>query len=118
MTSPITTTVVSSVEVAAPRVAVIEIRQPLASLYDITGKPGPTGPVGPAGTTNVSFQHEQTTPATVWQITHELGYDPAGFTVVATDGYVIDDFGIQYLVAGASLRLSFDIAIAGVAYLS
>jgi hypothetical protein len=74
------------------------------------------GAAGPPGTGS-AFTHIQMVPATVWVITHELGYDPAG-ALVFSDGYVMDDFGVQYLVPGLSLRLSFDISLAGVAYLS
>ncbi len=65
-----------------------------------------------------SYRHIQEQAATVWVISHGLGFDPAGLTVISSDGFVLDDFGVQYLAAGDSLRLAFDIAVSGVAYLS
>jgi hypothetical protein len=61
---------------------------------------------------------EQNVPSTVWIIEHRLGFDPAGILVVDADGFQLDGFGVQYLVPGQLLRLSFDISVAGVAYLS
>ncbi len=60
----------------------------------------------------------QTTPSTVWVIDHFLGFDPAGVLVVDADGFALDGVGVQYLIPGQTLRLTFDIAFAGVAYLS
>lgn len=90
-----------------------------------TGNQGPVGATGPTGAkgdpgdaASSGYLHFQTVPATVWQIPHQLGYDPAGIVVIDVDGYTIDDGGVQYMTAGQSLRLSFDLAIAGTAYLS
>lgn len=80
--------------------------------------PGPGVPPPVYDTTPDNFVHHQGTPATVWPITHELGFDPAGVTVIDSDGYLRDGFGVQYIVSGQVLRLSFDISLAGVAYLS
>lgn len=107
--------------------AVVEIRSPApaqlvetitgtAVIVDITGASGPgSGPAAPAAR---AARFDQAIPATVWTIEHGLGFDPAGLVVLSTDGFVLDGFGVQYLAAGASLRLSFDIAVSGVAYLS
>lgn len=65
-----------------------------------------------------AYQHTQTTPATVWQINHALGFDPAGLTIISNTGATVDGAAVQYLTPGQSLRLSFDISIAGIAYLS
>lgn len=62
--------------------------------------------------------HTQAVPATVWTINHALGFDPAGILVVSDDGYPLDEVGVQILVPGSTVRLSFDISVAGVAYLS
>jgi hypothetical protein len=61
---------------------------------------------------------EQNVPSTVWLIEHGLGFDPAGITVVDADGFQLDGYAVQYLTPGQILRLSFDISVAGVAYLS
>lgn len=130
MSDPETGHSVEVVEITAPTSAVVEISGgtglvevsaavavltalPAAGsggVVEVAGAPGPGG----SGT---AYTHTQTVPATVWTITHELGYDPAG-VLVLSDGYLMDDFGVQYLVPGTSLRLSFDISLAGVAYLS
>lgn len=81
------------------------------------GPPGPQGVPGPPGPSGNAFAYTQSIPATVWTITHELGYDPGGIAVFS-GGYLIDEFGYQILTPGSSLRLSFDISIAGAAYLS
>lgn len=75
------------------------------------GAPGAAGAAG-------GYLHQQSTPASVWQISHALGFDPAGLTVVSDTGDVMDGGVIQYLVSGQTLRLSFDISFAGTAYLS
>lgn len=111
---------------ATAGVAVVEIEAPREVLFVIAGAPGPVGPAGPVGPQGVpgdslaarAYAHDQTTPATVWTITHNTGFDPGGITVVTTDGFIAEDYGVQYLVAGLSLRLTFDNAISGVAYLS
>jgi hypothetical protein len=95
---------------------VIEVRTPAASTVEVTG--GSAAIEVPTNSGPVAFTHVQDIPSTVWQITHGLGYDPAGIAVVTADGYLADGFGIQYMTAGKSLRLSFDIALSGVAYCS
>ena len=82
------------------------------------GPPGPQGPKGDPGEAQGAFQHEQSIPATVWTIEHGLGFNPAGIVVTSSDGFILDGFGVQYLVPGQSLRLSFDISVAGVVDLS
>lgn len=90
---------------------------------DVVGSPGSGvievfgGPPGPRGEGN-AFAFTQTVPGTVWTIEHDLGYNPGGVMVIDSDGFVRDGFGVQVLVPGVSLRLSFDISLAGVAYLS
>jgi hypothetical protein len=71
------------------------------------------GVAGPTG-----YRHDQVVPATVWTISHGLGFDPAGLTVISDDGDTIDGAVVQYLTAGQSMRLSFDVSFAGSAYLS
>ncbi len=102
------------VEVREPSTQVIETIIGDSVIVDLTGSSG----LGTGRAAPVAFRFEQTDPQTVWTIEHQLGYDPAGIVVVSTDGFVLDGFGVQYLVAGNSLRLSFDIAVSGVAYVS
>lgn len=79
------------------------------------------GTGGSGGTTDpgtVAYTHTQATPGTVWTVTHELGFDPAGSLVYSADGYLLDGYGVQIMTPGRSLRLSFDLAFAGTAYFS
>jgi hypothetical protein len=101
------------VEITQPLTEIVEIVGVSQVLYDITGPPVGTGSTGA-----FAFQHIQDTAATVWTMTHSLGWNPAGIVVISDDGYVLDGFGVQYLMPNMSLRLSFDISVAGVAYLS
>jgi hypothetical protein len=73
---------------------------------------------GGGGGATSGYQHVQSTAGTVWTITHNLGYDPGGLKVITSDGDTIDDAVTQYIDPGVSLRLSFDLSIAGTAYLS
>jgi hypothetical protein len=63
------------------------------------------------------YTHLQATPASVWLVTHNLGYDPGGVTVYS-EGFQMDEFGIHYVSPGQTLILTFDIALAGAANLS
>ncbi len=102
MTTPVT-------DVSVPSVSVVQISAPIAVLQEI---------VGATDFLRQGHQFTQDTPATVWTVIHDLGFDPAGITVIDADGYHLDGFGIQYLESGKSLRLSFDLAYSGVVYLS
>lgn len=64
------------------------------------------------------YKHVQSTAGAVWIITHNLGFDPGGLKVITSDGDTIDDAVTQYVDPGVTLRLSFDLSIAGTAYLS
>ena len=116
---------VGVVEIRTPPVSVVEIvdAEVPYQVVEVTGGiRGPAGPPGPPGSGGGggggSYLHEQAVAGAVWTITHDLDYDPAGILVVSDDGYVLDGFGVQYLDPGVSLRLSFDISVAGAAYLS
>lgn len=83
------------------------------------GPRGPAGASGGGGSGGTGYEHIQSTPATVWgPIVHDLGYDPAGITVEDASGEDLEGATVQYLVAGSSLRLSFDITVSGRARLS
>jgi len=105
---------VETIAIASPEYVEVGVEDP--SLHIIQVDDVPSGPRGPAGSAG-SYLHTQDQPATVWTIQHNLGYDPAGVAVFS-DGYQCDGFVTQYLQAGASLRLSFDIPLAGTARLS
>lgn len=102
--------------------AIVEITQPLCEIVEISATAGllfdVTGPPLSTGTGALGYTHVQSVPATVWTMTHNLGYDPAGIVVIDGTGFYLDWFGVQYLMSNVSLRLSFDIAVSGTAYLS
>lgn len=83
-----------------------------------TGSSSGGGTGGGSGAPS-SYVHRQTTPATVWTVTHNLGYDPAGLLVYdVASGALLEGYGVQILTPGVSLRLAFDLSFAGTAYLS
>lgn len=62
-----------------------------------------------------SFVHEQTTPSTVWTITHNLGHNPASaqvYDLALAQQY--DEFEVQHLSVN-QLRISMDVSTAGIA---
>ncbi len=105
----------SVVEIRTAPAQVVEVLASQAVLVEVSSAMTAAPAAEPAGT---GYRYEQTQPATVWTIDHYLGYDPGGISVVSDDGYLLDDFGVQYLMPDRILRLSFDIPVAGVAYLS
>lgn len=72
------------------------------------GPAGPAGPEGPAGAAGTAYRHVQGTPASVWTITHNLGYKPGGLTVLdsAGDTHIGQ---VEYLDVN-NLRISFYVA--------
>jgi hypothetical protein len=79
--------------------------------------PGPQGPVGPASSfvvSNVSYTHTQSSPASVWSISHNLGFNPVPV--------VLDSAGTQcegtltYLTLN-TMTITFSSAFAGYAYI-
>ena len=92
------------------------------SITVFEGGPGPTGPPGPAGPPGngeggaVTYTYTQTTPSTVWDVTHNLGYGPGGIRVEGSDGvtYWPD---VEYLSVNV-VRLLLPESINGTAYIS
>lgn len=71
------------------------------------------GPQGPPG--NTGYRHDQTVPATVWLIAHNLGRYPAAVSVHSADLSVnYESIVVQHLDA-STLRVSMEISLAGVA---
>ena len=101
----ITTRVVEVVEVAssATTVVVSTDRGPQGA----TGAPGVNGPA--------SFVHSQGVAASVWTVTHNLGWRPNATVLDSTNRTVEGD--IVYTSANV-LTLTFSSAFAGTAYLS
>lgn len=81
----------------------------------IQGIQGPQGPPGGGGSGSMYYAHHQTSPLTVWTITHNLGAKPNVSVVDSADSQVEGD--VQY-VDNNSLTLTFTGAFSGWAYLS
>jgi hypothetical protein len=69
-----------------------------------------SSPVGGA------FEHQQTTPAAVWTITHNLGYYPAGVRTEDSTGTEI--MGATDYPNANTVRVTFNWPVSGTAYLS
>lgn len=82
-------------------------------LPGVPGQRGPRGPQGPAG--DGSFQYTQSGAATIWQITHNMGYKP---NVRVQDSAGTDIEGDVHYNSNNALQINFSSAITGIAYLS
>lgn len=84
------------------------------------GPPGPAGPEGPQGDPGDpaagGFVYTQTTPSTVWDVTHGLGFNPGGIRVVGSDGNTYWPV-VTHLDANTT-RLNLPESINGTAYIS
>lgn len=76
--------------------------------------PVPPDPDPPGSDT--SFVYQQSTPAAVWTIVHNLGYYPAGIRTEDTAGTEV--VGVPDYPSPTTVRITFNWPIAGVAYLS
>jgi hypothetical protein len=89
------------------------------TVYELTvTAPGPQGPPGPQGIPGADtgyFAFTQITPASTWNITHNLGINPA-VTAVDSAGNVVE--GTLLYLTSNTLRITFGIAISGSAYMS
>jgi hypothetical protein len=84
----------------------------------VPGATGATGPQGPAGSGGASsYVWNQAIPATVWDITHNLGFYPAGIIVEDSGGAVIAGGDIDYISVN-ELTITFANAFGGTAYIS
>lgn len=81
------------------------------------GEPGPPGPKGDPGALggDAFYTHVQGTPASVWNVTHNLGKKPAVTVVDSTDRVVE---GQKDYVDSNNLTLTFVGAFSGKAYMS
>lgn len=113
-------------ELTAESVELASIGQPgptgAQGTQGATGPAGPQGPPGPSGSgEGTAFRHVQGTPASVWEITHNLAYNPGGIAVRDSAGDSHEGL-VEYLTVN-SLRISFftgglPVAFSGEAYLS
>jgi len=86
---------------------------------------GPKGDPGDVTVAEQGWMWIQEMPQAVWDIEHTLAFTPAGIIVFGDDGYQYDGFLVQY--GGyindddefvSVVRLTFDIPLAGTAWLS
>lgn len=101
-----------SVQVVGDRaVKVVEVSE-TSVVLDVSGV-GPQGPAG--GGAGGSYTHIQSIPNAIWLVNHTLSFYP-NVTVVDSAGTVVEG-QIEYLSA-TQIRLTFNAAFAGNAYLS
>jgi hypothetical protein len=103
-----------------------DIRAPLipgeTDIASIEGAVAPAGgddvpgPQGPPGTSGGSFTFTQSSASSVWLITHDLGYYPAGVMVVDSAGTEVEG-EISY-PAPNQVQITFAVPFSGKAYLS
>lgn len=83
------------------------------SATGIQGPPGPQGEAGPAGAPGgTRYNHTQTSPAPVWTVQHNLGYEPLFATVVINGEDVTDGSDIFHIDTN-NLTVSFSEPVAG-----
>jgi hypothetical protein len=81
--------------------------------------PGERGPRGhPGEGAPGAYEHTQEVPSTVWNVQHDLGFDPAAVRVVAVSGDEWWPTSVTYVTPGQVLRLAFITSIAGTARVS
>lgn len=80
-----------------------------------TGATGSTGPQGPAGPSGQSFTFTPADAREVWNITHNLGYQP---NVMVVDNVGTEYFGAVVYTNTNSLTITFTSAVYATAYLS
>lgn len=81
----------------------------------LPGEPGIPGPPGIGGSNAGTYTHVQGVPATVWTVTHNLGFKPS-VTVIDTDESEIEG-DVSYLNLN-TLQITFSVIVAGTAYMS
>ena len=62
------------------------------------------------------YVHEQTTPSTVWEITHNLGFVPGNELITDLDGNEIE--GVTRPLDNNTIRIEFSEPVSGLAYIS
>ena len=82
-------------------------------LPGVPGQRGPRGPQGPPG--DGALQYTQSGAATIWQITHNLGFKP---NVRVQDSAGTDIEGDVHYNSNNAIQINFSTAITGIAYLS
>jgi hypothetical protein len=86
-----------------------------AGVQGPTGATGAQGPAGAAGASHSTYVHSQNTPASFWDITHNLASYPSVSVIDSTGGLVVGD--ISY-VSNNRLTITFSGSFSGQAYLN
>lgn len=73
---------------------------------------GPAGPPGPPGPSRSVYTHSQSVAASLWTVSHDLGYFPA-ISVIDVDGYVM--YANVRHVSTAQAVINFPSPMSGVA---
>lgn len=125
MTDTIIVTPSPAVEVTVTPTTPTSSSPSTVSVY--TGTPGPTGPAGPTGSTGAtgpagatgasggSFTYTPADARTLYEITHNLGYQP---NVMVVDSFGTEYFGTVVYTNSNSLTITFTAAVYATAYLS
>lgn len=118
---PVITAVVPSqltVVVAPPTVPVTETSPPADPSVMVVPVVGPPGPRGPAGTsTNASVVWPVPVPVFLVQVTHDLGFYPAGVLAIDTGGSPVEYASLTYVSIDIA-EVSFDVPFSGTIYMS
>jgi hypothetical protein len=105
----------STTAAAQPDLSEPDLSQRVATLEAavLTGAEGPQ-----QAQLGFAYKHTQEAPATVWDVHHDLGYDPAAFLVVDLAGDRWWPRRIEFIEPGQTVRLTFTQSIAGTAHTS
>jgi hypothetical protein len=106
------------VDVIPPDMPVLQVGTPSSSVVTILPVAGPPGPAGPPGvSSNASCVWPQALPTYLVQVTHNMGFYPAGITAVDTSGYEVEYAGVTY-VSDSIAEVTFDVLFSGTIYMS
>lgn len=105
----------ASIEVSGPATPAVERPTSMnpvdLHVVPVVGPPGPS-----ADTRPLAYEHTQTTPSSVWDIVHNLGWKPAGVRVRDLDGNGYR--GQIAYIDDNTVRITLSDSILGTAYLS
>jgi hypothetical protein len=88
----------------------------MQEIIQVQGPQGPAGPAGPTGPSGGQFVFHQSVAASVWTISHGMGYFPAGVMVIDSGGTEVEGL-VSYPDANTTV-ITFSAPFAGTAYLS
>lgn len=114
-----------TVRVVPPTVPVIRVSPPDSTVvvFPVAGPQGPPGLTGPQGAPGTpgggaqSYSHAQITADELWEISHGLGYRPAGILAKDSIGDIVEPADITYPDLD-TIQLLFGRLISGTAEVS